>query len=274
MERVLPVLTIEGIKFTADAIQLELREKENPENIISFENMRDVGNGYSFEYSRREKNLPSLFNMESVTVTIPEWVLLDPVGMAQKYGLTPETLKGKTDFELMVDQEALDYRINKGMLPTVDIAGQLFYVDLRMDMLRPKDDFLSKGIVLSEIGSYHLGESDEYLIPYNPKTHEFQEIDLGKITEYPKDLIAAKFPSEWKLDPIGWNRLTRVDWHDGLKHTGLRSHCNAEIIPWEKTVLRDVIRENRERENKQTENKNIQPSDHDIEQGRRKGRKR
>lgn len=273
MERALPVLIIEGTEFTADAVQLELREKKNPENVISFENMRDVGDGYCFEYSGKEKNLPSLFNSKSVTVKIPEWVVIDPLGMAEKYGVTPQCLQGKTDFELMINQEALDCRINKGMLPTVSIADHLFYVDLRMGMLRPKDDFLSKGIVFSEIELYHLEESDEYLIPYNTKTHEFQEVDWGKITEHPKDLIAIKFPSEWKLDPIGWNRLTRVDLHDGLKHTGLCSHFNAEIIPWEKTFLDNVIRENRERENQLKENKNIEQSSPDLEQGRRKGRK-
>ncbi|MGJ1359996.1 hypothetical protein ACR79K_25155 [Sphingobacterium siyangense] len=46
-----------------------------------------------------------------------------------------------------INQEAYDLRVNKGMLPTIDIAGHTFYVDIRMDMLRPKDDFLSKGIV-------------------------------------------------------------------------------------------------------------------------------
>ena len=51
------------------------------------------------------------------------------------------------------NQEAYDMRVNKGMLPTIDIAGHTFYVDIRMDMLRPKDDFLSKGIVFSDIGT-------------------------------------------------------------------------------------------------------------------------
>lgn len=54
-----------------------------------------------------------------------------------------------------INQEAYDLRVNKGMLPTIDIAGHTFYVDIRMDMLRPKDDFLSKGIVFSDIENYY-----------------------------------------------------------------------------------------------------------------------
>ncbi|WP_204328339.1 hypothetical protein, partial [Stenotrophomonas maltophilia] len=75
-----------------------------------------------------------------------------------------------------------------------------------MDMLRPKDDFLSKGIVFSDIQNYYDEDKRTYTIPYNPKTHEFQEPDYRNIKELPKDLIAVSFPSERLLDRIGWNR--------------------------------------------------------------------
>lgn len=93
-----------------------------------------------------------------------------------------------------INQEAYDLRVNKGMLPTIDIAGHTFYVDIRMDMLRPKDDFLSKGIVFSDIENYYDEDKRTYTIPYNPKTHEFQEPDYRNIKELPKDLIAVSFP--------------------------------------------------------------------------------
>lgn len=62
-----------------------------------------------------------------------------------------------------------DLRVKKGLLPTIDIAGHTFYVDLRMDKLRPKDDFLSQGIVFSDIENYFDDTTDSYTIPYNPK---------------------------------------------------------------------------------------------------------
>lgn len=49
----------------------------------------------------------------------------------------------------------LDLRLNKGILPTLDIAGHTFYVDLQMDKLRPKDDFRSQGINFTEIKDYY-----------------------------------------------------------------------------------------------------------------------
>jgi len=242
MERELPELNIEGTDFLVDVQKLELREKDNPKNIIAFEEMRDFFGRYSFPYSKVERNVPSSSSKEYFIVSIPEFVKLDPERMAAKYNVVD--LTGKTDFEVMVNQEAFDRRVNKGELPTVDIAGHTFYVDLRMNMLRPHDDFASKGIVFEEIDHYFSDEIKAYIIPYNSKTHEFQELNYDKITEFPKDLIAVQFPSQKDLDPIGWNRLGGWDLKDGLKQTGLKSHFKAETIPWEKTWLKEFVKIN------------------------------
>ena len=68
----------------------------------------------------------------------------------------------------------LDLRLNKGILPTLDIAGHTFYVDLRMNKLRPKDDFISKGIDFTEIKDYYDRDRRAFVIPYNPTKREFQ----------------------------------------------------------------------------------------------------
>jgi hypothetical protein len=143
-----------------------------------------------------------------------------------------------------INQEAYDLRVNKGMLPTIDIAGHIFYVDIRMDMLRPKDDFLSKGIVFSQIENYYDEDKRHYTIPYNPKTHEFQEPDYLNIQKLPKDLIAVRFPSERLLDRIGWNRQYGFELTHGLAKQGLKLQFTAKHIPWEKTFLVDLIKSN------------------------------
>jgi len=98
---------------------------------------------------------------------------------------------------------AFDMRVNKGILPTIEIVGHTFYVDIRMDKLRPKDDFLSNGIIFSEIEEYYNDEKDLYIIPYDPKKKELGKIDYNTITEITRDLIVVKIPSIHKLDPIG-----------------------------------------------------------------------
>lgn len=245
MERELLSINIEGTDFWVDINKVELREKDNPVNTISIYEMRDVEDGYAFNYSLPEKNIPSLISKgKEILIKIPELVVLDPVGMAEKYKLSLEELKNKTDFDLMVDQTAFNDRIQKGMLPTINIEGHTFYVDIRMDMLRPKDDFLSKGIVFDEIDHYFSEETNAYIIPYNPKTHEFQELDYDSILEFPKNLIAVQFPFQRDLDPIGWNRNGGWNIKDDLKRIGLKSHFEAKTIPWKETSLPQVIREN------------------------------
>ncbi len=146
-----------------------------------------------------------------------------------------------------------DLRVNKGILPTIDIAGHTFYVDLRMDMLRPKDDFLSQGIVFSDIENYFDDTTNTYTIPYNPKTHEFEELD-DQITEFPKDLLAISFPHQYKMDPIGFNRQMGEDLKDGLPSAGLKLNYTAKIIPWKKTFITYLIESNKNEASKKSSN--------------------
>lgn len=272
MERELPVINIEGTDFIVDVNNVELREKANQENKISFFDMREVGNGYELDFNPINKNLSGVFhNIKFITICIPEMVKLDPVGVAKKYNCRLEDLKDKTDFDLMVDQVAFDNRIS-GQLPTIDIAGHTFYVDLRIDMLRPKDDFLSKGIVFDKISDYYYEDNRTYTIPYNSKTHEFQEIDYQTIKEFPKDLIAVKIPSERIFDRVGWNRKYGFNVTHGLKQVGLKLHFKSKIIPWEKTILPQIIESNLQKKQEQKANRDTNRIP--IKKQNRKGHKR
>lgn len=180
--------------------------------------------------SGRRKSVPN--NMDDAKSYI-DWVV--------KARQEKTTIKSKGN---IVDPKAYDWRVNKGMLPTIEIAGHTFYVDLQMDKLRPKDDFLSNGIVFSDIERYYDLDKRTYTIPYNPKTHEFQEPDYRNIKELPKDLIAVEFPSERLLDRIGWNRKYGFVLTHGLDKSGLTLNFTAKEIPWEKTFLAGLIESN------------------------------
>lgn len=234
MKRELPVYTIEGTDFLVDVEKLQIRENGNPENTISIlDDMRDVGDSYVFDYNSKEKNIPGFLSDDKdiTVIKMPELVTLDPMGMCEKYGYRLEDITHKTDFDLMVDQSALQQRL-MGRLTTVDIAGHTFYVDIPMDMLRPKDDFLSNGIVFREIDHYYDEDKGAYIIPYNPQTHEFQELDYDGIIALPKELIAIQIPHESVLDPIGINRKVGLDEMNDLKRTNIRSHFEAGIVDW------------------------------------------
>lgn len=244
----MPIVKIEGTEFLLDVNEVLLREKGNPENTISFFEMDDEGHGYSFEYNRQSRNMPDPWDATSdiTTVRLLQLVEMDPEGMALKYGFAVEEIKGKTDFDLMVDQKALEERL-QGRLTTIDIAGHTFYVDIPMDMLRPKDDFLSKGIVFREISYYYNEDEESYAIPYNPSRREFQELDYENLTEFPKDLVVVEFPSECFLDPIGFNRKHGFPMLEGLKETQVHAHFTAKVIDWKETGLQETIDQNRKR---------------------------
>ncbi|MDX3913936.1 MAG: hypothetical protein QHC79_10405 [Pseudosphingobacterium sp.] len=206
--------------------------------------------------SGRRKSVPH--NMDDARAYI-DWV----VDIRQK--------KAEIKPKDIVDTKAYDLRVNKGTLPTIDISGHTFYVDIRMDMLRPKDDFLSKGIVFSKIANYYDEDKRTYTIPYNPKTHEFQEPDYHNIKELPKDLIAVEFSSERLLDRVGWNRKYGFDLTHGLDKSGLKLEFTAKEVPWKETFLVSLIESNLKAEKKQEKAAENQKSAR--QDTKRKGRK-
>ncbi|MDN3706686.1 hypothetical protein QW060_22245 [Myroides ceti] len=185
-------------------------------------------------------------------------------------------VKIREEMEMAIKPEnAYDLRVNKGVLPTIDIAGHTFYVDIRMDMLRPKDDFLSKGIVFDEIDHYFSEERNAYLIPYDPKKHEFRELDYNNLVSVPKDLIAVEFPFQKELDLIGWNRKGGWDIKEDLKPTGIKLHFEAKIVSWKETYINDIIKDNLNRLKDKSEKEKLQskPSVPSQNQQSKKGRK-
>lgn len=136
--RPLPTFTIEGTTFLVDIHKQVLRQANDPDNEISFiNNMQDNGTFYGLLYDLDEKRAAEdLFDQNRVKgIDVPTLIELDPQGMSAKYGIPETELKGKTDFEVIVDQDWLAER-KKGVLPRVNIAGEEFIIDLPLQELR------------------------------------------------------------------------------------------------------------------------------------------
>lgn len=280
METELLTINIEGTEFIIDVLKQELREKAAPENNLPIQNMLYVGSGYRFQYDTINKNIASFeatgdfSNSNRIKeIKIPNLVELDPAGMAKRYNLTIDKVREKTDFELMIRPGSLlDLRWNKKVLPILKIAGHIFFIDIAMNKLRPKDDFKSKGISLEEITNYYDRIAQAYIIPYNPKTHELQEVDHFTITELPKEIIVVKFPHLQQLDRVGWN--VKYGFGPGYQITEnhFQLHFNARTLPWKETNIPNSIKLNREAqllEEKKTVLSEKQP---DMESKVKKGR--
>jgi hypothetical protein len=243
MKRELPTYPIEGTEFLLDVSCQELKEVKNPSNTISFLEMKDHGTHYTLNYDPESKNLPGLFGKNTVGVEIPQMVKLDPEGMATHYSLSVDELKGKTDFEIIVNQDLVALR-EKGALPIIDIAGHPFYVDLRMDSLRPKDDFRTMGIQFSEIDHCLFEDERVYRFTYDPASHSYVDIDVNRITAVPKDLIIVEVPYKSTLDPIGYARWLGIDSKDMLREHPPQAEMKARIVPWSETPIAKLIERN------------------------------
>jgi len=264
MKRALPIINIQGTDFKIDIDKLRLTEKANENNFIPLGYMSEVPEGgYEFDYGLKSRNIRNIWiDEKSVRVKIPELVELDPLGMSERYNIPLQELKDKTDFEIMVNQKLFDQRVNQGILPTINIAGYLFYVVIDKDRLIPKNDPASEGIPLPFFAQYDQVLGDN-VFAYDPKNREIKEIDYFKITEIPEGLIAIQLPYSFSMDPIGWNLIVNKNAKSGLKTCELKMHFTAPQIPWEKTDLPDIIKENLEEEKKkQMEQKQKTPIQH------------
>lgn len=173
-----------------------------------------------------------------------------------------------------INQEAYDLRVNKGMLPTIAIEGHIFFVDIRMNKLRPKDDFLSNGISFSDIEVYFNDLTGKYIFPYNPQKKEPGNIDYNTITAIPKDFVVVEIPSELKMDPIGWNRQHGYDLKDGLEAIDLQMTFKAKRAKWGDIYVPQKIKENLAQMKKsRKENQKQESEKNPQEKQRRKGRK-
>ncbi|SFB79669.1 hypothetical protein SAMN04487891_102384 [Flagellimonas taeanensis] len=133
-------------------------------------------------------------------------------------------------------EEALEKRLS-GELPTIDIAGQIFYVDIGMDCLRPKNIFATLGIQFSEIRKHYSWLEENYVFTYNPKTYESQEVDYTNIHSIPENLLLVELPSKRKLDPVGYARINGYEVNPFVKEVGIRSHFKAKIRPLKAHLL-------------------------------------
>lgn len=95
---VLPLVQIQDHPFQVDVMKDELRSLFNPSKRLPFEGMVDNEMDHGYKFFLDSKNL-TLVHVHAemiqipeslVLVEIPDVMVLDPIGMARKYGLRDE----------------------------------------------------------------------------------------------------------------------------------------------------------------------------------------
>ncbi len=255
-------ITIQGTIFEVDIETQRLVERANPANAISFiDQMTDHGTHYSMYYDLERKNQYDTgmgdYNSDDWNaVKIPRLIDLDPQGMAERYGIPVDQLKGKTDFEVIVDQDAWALR-RQGILPKIDIAGEVFIVDLRLHELRHAKNHHPT----LRLKDFDLtGEGDHYIAFYHPATKQIVDLD-PRLTEFPDGVIKISMPGELGLDPVATARIYGINERDLLRRYPIQKELKAELIPLSETGVLAMIQRNREQlQNEHQENaKRIKP---------------
>lgn len=248
-ERQLPTVEIEGTTFFVDVQSHALRLRDAPDSGIYLAYTEPSAQGYNFWYDKKTATLASANprSPNTVWVEIKPLIELDPIGVSRKTGIPVDQLKGKTDFEVMVDQDVLQCRHN-GVLPLINIAGNIFQVDYKEGVLRDLASDNPKDIDFTDLDIGYTNNENEIVFPYDPERKEISELDLTNTTRFPDHLICVAIPRLSTLDPVGFSRLHRVNETAQLLETGIRLSFVARNVPWSETSFGNAIKDNRTRE--------------------------
>jgi len=244
--RDIPKIKIEGAEFFVDVDWQRLTDMRDMLNDIYFFDLKDHGTHYSFSYDPQKRNIADS-NSGGITVEIPQMVNLDPVGMAERYGCDLDSLTGKTDYEIIVNQDLVKRR-EMGELPVIEIEGYSFIVDIRMGCLRPKDDLQTAGIAFDTIPSIDIEDGFQYLyFAYDPKRHKCVALDERTITAIPEGVVVVEIPTVPQLDPIGFAREYGLDQIRTLREYPPIANMKSKLIPWNYTPIERIIQRNQKK---------------------------
>lgn len=133
-----------------------------------------------------------------------------------------------------------------GKQPIIEIANHPFYVEMHWEILRPHDDFFSKGIPFSAFDAYKVSD-DLSWIPYDPKKHEPVNINPFTLTAIPTYWIIVEIPHPRKLDPYGYARENDFDIDEYVKSHPIQADIKARVVSWSETNIPNVVERNKEK---------------------------
>ncbi|UPZ36485.1 hypothetical protein MUB18_20580 [Sphingobacterium sp. PCS056] len=147
--------------------------------------------------------------------------------------------------KLSDEQEKLYQLRRKGVLPEIELPGQVYVVDWPERVLRAKDRIDVAPLVLSERKRNFY--ADIYFFYYNTVEKKFVDLDM-KLTMLPKDVMIIKIPGGLQLDPVGVAREYGIDEKKFVKDNPLSERIVADAIPLTMTNLITIAERNRVKE--------------------------
>lgn len=239
-----PVLNIMGTGFYVEIHSQSLIEVNDPSNIISFHDMTDHGSHYTMCYHLRYKNWPCELDnpADSLNITIPQLVVLDPEGMARKYHVELEDIKGRRDIEFLnPNYEGFLARIS-GELPLIDIAGERYVIDMERQELRlSRDGSCRLTFTDLEAGS-PLEDDFSYRFLYDTKLRRATSY-TDSSSDSASSIVVVELPDLSRLDPVGAARKNGYKDDYYIREHPIEKNPKAVIRDLEGRILLDGIPE-------------------------------
>lgn len=125
----------------------------------------------------------------------------------------------------------------KGVLPSIDIAGQDFTVDIRLNELRNREEPWRK-LRLDEMVTSPDGR--HYIFFYDPGEKAILHVDQ-ELQQVPERAVLVEIPDEMGLDPVGVARKYGLSDGYFLKMHPLEKSMVARITALEKSGLHEYL---------------------------------
>lgn len=241
-------LIINGTLFDIDYQNREFIEVDNRQNKIPFDRLSEREGYYEGLYQMTDKNCLSknisigdvYFDEDVIEIRIPKRVV-DNDYPDQIAARAINDASYNNDYGVLVMDDRIANRL-QGMLPRIDIAGDTFIVDWRLQELRHEND-LSAIINLKFLPVS--GDGNSYLSYYHLVSKQTVQPEPD-IREMPEHVVMIEIPGEMTLDPVG------VAQQYGLKDTQLlrtypiRENLKATVKPLSETPLKELVEKNRQ----------------------------
>ncbi len=234
-----PIFNIAGTDFYVEIYSQSLIEVGDPRNFLPIRDMVDTGDHYEFPYHSGYKGWPTQLDdpRESIDVKVPYLIVLDPEGIARKHNISVEELKGKKDIEFLnPNYEGFLSRIS-GELPTIDIAGDEYFVDLENKLLRLKTGEGQKLAFKDMQRGCPLSDAFSYRFAYDPENRKLVALESASH----KDAVMVNLPTEVKLDPVGLARQLGYSDEHYIRDYPIEKKLLAEIRMIKKAPLSESI---------------------------------
>lgn len=240
------IIYIAETAFQVDISEQALVYIGQPDLNIPLAGMKDEGEYYSMLLDSNNKTLfkgmlvAGQHHDHVLSVTIPKTVFEEGFWEDNDGIKKLNKLSFERDWNILISDEQLRNRL-AGKLPVVDLAGDQFFLDVRMNELRLTDDF-NKRISLDEFYSF----DERVCAIYDKIEKQVISIDGDTVINTPKNAVYVELPDFFHIDPIGYARKEGFSDTCFLNDVLMEDRPVAALTPIEQTEIPALIQKNRQ----------------------------